>query len=417
MQKLPQTVRERLKPGSAVAAHPDADILTAFAERSLLEPERAHVLAHLSTCGDCREILALALPAIDTGTVTPVSVAVRRSWVTWPAFRWGFATAGVALIGLGVAEFEHLRPTHSATVAKQVLPVAVVTEMKKEQAVPAGAALAAPQNASGKSTSIKKKDLSSLAKTERRLLSNEPQPHSLNQALPSPPAFVAEQQKPNASGQTAQSEMVEVQVQSQPVNAQTADSHIAKSSPANGTAEQFFGYNSGPLSRAKPADIEPIQGGAAGGKLATPRWSITGVGSLQRSFDQGRTWQDVSVDASTPAGVSGTPTGVGGPMKAAAAKQTSMSAPMAAKVSGTPTFFRAVTAAGNEVWAGGSNAALFHSTDGGDHWTRILPSFSNAMLTGDIVTVEFSDPQHGTVTTSTPEIWITTDDGQTWQKQ
>jgi photosystem II stability/assembly factor-like uncharacterized protein len=39
------------------------------------------------------------------------------------------------------------------------------------------------------------------------------------------------------------------------------------------------------------------------------------------------------------------------------------------------------------------------------------------VLTGDVVRIEFPDPQHGTVTTSTPEIWITTDDGQSWQKQ
>jgi photosystem II stability/assembly factor-like uncharacterized protein len=37
-------------------------------------------------------------------------------------------------------------------------------------------------------------------------------------------------------------------------------------------------------------------------------------------------------------------------------------------------------------------------------------------LTGDITALEFSDQQHGRITTSTPALWITADDGQTWQK-
>jgi photosystem II stability/assembly factor-like uncharacterized protein len=72
---------------------------------------------------------------------------------------------------------------------------------------------------------------------------------------------------------------------------------------------------------------------------------------------------------------------------------------------------------GTEVWAGGSTGALFHSSDGGNHWTRVVPLFAGSTLTGDVVTVEFSDPQHGKITTSTPEVWTTTDAGQTWQKQ
>jgi photosystem II stability/assembly factor-like uncharacterized protein len=76
--------------------------------------------------------------------------------------------------------------------------------------------------------------------------------------------------------------------------------------------------------------------------------------------------------------------------------------------------FRAVAAAGTDVWAGGSG--LYHSLDAGNHWTRIVPASADAMLTGDIVSLEFSD-QHGKVATSTAEIWITTDGGQNWQKQ
>jgi len=79
--------------------------------------------------------------------------------------------------------------------------------------------------------------------------------------------------------------------------------------------------------------------------------------------------------------------------------------------------FRAVSAQGAEVWAGGSSAMLYHSADYGAHWVRVLPFSSGAALTGDITSIEFSDPQHGRVITSAGEVWITADDGQSWRRQ
>jgi hypothetical protein len=411
MRKLPQFVRERLKASPAVTAHPDADHLTAFAERLLSEPERANVLTHLASCTDCREILSLALPPIDTGIVARGSFAVRRSWLEWPAFRWGFATAGVALIVLGAVQFEHHRSATSAMLAKQVAPAPIATPVQKEVA-PVTSTLEPDQNVSDKSAHVAKKD----ALPERRLhhLPAEAQAPTAGRLQAPPPALVANA-PPNAA--PSASETVEVQTQSATVSAQTAGSQLAKASPANGSAEQFFGYNSGPLSRAKPADIVPAQVGAASAVLAKARWSITAVGGLQRSLDQGKTWQDVDVNSTAAPVASGAAAGIGGGITSVKIRPDVMHRSMAEKAMVTPIFFRAVTAAGNEVWAGGSNAALFHSTDGGNHWTRVLPSSSGVVLTGDVVTVEFADPQRGTVTTSTPETWNTSDGGQTWQKQ
>ena len=78
--------------------------------------------------------------------------------------------------------------------------------------------------------------------------------------------------------------------------------------------------------------------------------------------------------------------------------------------------FRAVAAFGNEVWAGGSAAMLYHSSDSGVHWARIIPFAGGAMLTGDISSIEFSDAQHGAITTSTGEVWRTADGGRTWRR-
>jgi len=39
------------------------------------------------------------------------------------------------------------------------------------------------------------------------------------------------------------------------------------------------------------------------------------------------------------------------------------------------------------------------------------------LLTGDISSIQFSDLEHGKVATSTGELWLTSDNGHTWQKQ
>ena len=83
MQKAPKIAIERLRVNPPAANHPDADVLTAFSERSLPEVERGIVLEHLALCADCREVLALALPefslfqAIHAAEVFPLSSSPR----------------------------------------------------------------------------------------------------------------------------------------------------------------------------------------------------------------------------------------------------------------------------------------------------------------------------------------------------
>ena len=135
------------------------------------------------------------------------------------------------------------------------------------------------------------------------------------------------------------------------------------------------------------------------------RWSISAAGALQRSFDQGTTWQTVDVNSSA-ATLELTTT------SRAKAKDSSKGL----KRDASP-LFRAVSAAGADVWAGGSAGALYHSRDAGIHWTRIVPASAGTPLTGDIVSLEFPDTQHGKLSTSASEVWTTSDAGQTWQKQ
>jgi hypothetical protein len=147
------------------------------------------------------------------------------------------------------------------------------------------------------------------------------------------------------------------------------------------------------------------------GLRSFPRWAIASSGALQRSFDAGRSWEDVSPSQTSLANGAQTES-------TAELKPQYRDNKIRKKDQANPApIFRAVSAYGPEVWAGGSSAMLYHSPDSGSHWTRVVPLEANASLTGDIVGVEFSDAQNGKVSTSAGEIWTTDDDGETWHKQ
>jgi photosystem II stability/assembly factor-like uncharacterized protein len=133
---------------------------------------------------------------------------------------------------------------------------------------------------------------------------------------------------------------------------------------------------------------------------------------LQRSFDQGQSWQDVNVAANAMSADVFSFKQQTAEVSAKSTARQSLKKSMAA-----PVTFRAVTANGLDVWAGGSQGLLYHSTDNGNHWIRVVPVTAGAALTGDIISLDFPDFQHGKVTTSVPEIWTTSDAGQSWQKQ
>ncbi len=226
------------------------------------------------------------------------------------------------------------------------------------------------------------------------------------------------------------------------IDGAVAQDKVARTEPAQDLrslanvpiSEPSGNYGSGELKidRAKPAETtvhidDGVKKAAAGGApfqapvragraLAAPRWSITSSGALQRSFDQGNTWQDVNVSNSARGdSFHGAAASLDLAAKASTAK--AKDAERDAKGDTSTLTFRAVIANGTEVWAGGSAGMLYHSVDSGATWLRVVPSSSGSDLSGDIVSIQFSDGMHGRVTTSTPEVWTTSDAGQTWQKQ
>ena len=61
MAQLPQTVRLTLKRMVPPGVHPEPGQLAAFAEQALPRHQRASMLNHLASCGECREWLRLTI--------------------------------------------------------------------------------------------------------------------------------------------------------------------------------------------------------------------------------------------------------------------------------------------------------------------------------------------------------------------
>jgi len=490
MDKVPKIVGERLKAGAAAVDHPDPDLLTAFSERSLPEQERSQVLAHLARCGDCRDVLALSLPAEEPSVA--VIRPIRGRWLTWPRLRWGLVAAGVIVVGsFGLLRYRET--SHPAMVASyDAPPMRGTANEAKTQAEPLPATRLAPATNEEKKTSQaeflndqtkfkpapetdkefdrleqfakleppvrdQRLDAGSAAKGPLRTqsLPHGPKPptqqwqlnvngNANNNAYASqaqtpapavPPEFARQQSSnqvvataqapaPSAPGSTVGGP-VTVDKQAQDLNALAMEARSVTPPSSRGASAGAEVARAKPA--ATPAANAPKADAADAYSISTAngsnfaqtsqlvpesaRWSINATGSLQRSLDQGKSWQDVDVTGG--AGIAG---GVN-LRKAMKASREKALAKDKADMKQAPVVFRAVSANGPDVWAGGSGGHLYHSTDAGAHWVQVVPSWSGVELTGDIVSLQFADPLQGRIVTSSSEIWTTADAGQTWQKR
>ena len=154
MPELPNLLRQRLAgtqngpaqlhPKATVhpeaTAHPDADTLTAYVEQLLTASERQTVVAHLSVCEPCREVVVLSqreLPELATQTVlAPAPVSRWRRLLT-PAFGLAASVAAMAIIAVLVLQ---LPQKSGQQAAKPATP-----ETQQAKATPVGDQTAAPE--------------------------------------------------------------------------------------------------------------------------------------------------------------------------------------------------------------------------------------------------------------------------------
>lgn len=448
MNKLPNIVRARL---SAVQAgdHPDPDLLTAFAEQALAEQERFKVLTHLSRCSDCREVLAVAMPSLSTAalaTASSIDTGRRRSWFHWTAVRWGAAAACVVIVGSAVLmKRDVLMKPPARTIAPQNDDAGLTysgddadNKRKDLSVVPAPQPASPPPSVRDEKRAVE----APLASTRRQAQLFTPVPNqkkalASNSTLPVPPPVLAGRMRPEFAhsatgsgaavggtagvGSLASTPTANESLDLLPSNGRIIAAPAAPSKPAAQATEEVQVTAAAPVIETDAAGAREKQ--ELPGKAKAPsgvalydalvpapsqdsstqtvlakeaarkaemkrvetlrppvaRWTISADGQLQHSVDSGKTWQPVAVAENAT--------------------------------------FRALSANGPDLWVGGASGLLYHSTDAGTHWMQVKPATADATLTADIAAIEFINVRQGKITTSTGEVWITTDGGQSWRKQ
>jgi hypothetical protein len=381
MAKLLNVVVSRLSGKAGVpVTHPDANLLAAFAEHTLLPRERVAISAHLAGCVECREYLALASAAEEPKMSVVAGTArtlLRRRFAEW---RW-MVTAGVACCILAVALQVYIEPParlHGYQVASSPPKAAESLTGDARNAEP----LKEPAKViPGRQFKFEHRE----AKPAERAQRAEKTEIAPQLMVPAPPVgtspapavdTVFALRSMEAPKTDAASGFVEPERHSPlpPGMAPTTSGFVA-GAPPNAAMEQIRPTSK----RVSLKALARLSPGVLWSINASPDTSGNPRGVVQRSRDAGQTWETV---------------------------------PLSEHVS-----FRAVAAIGPEVWAGGAGGTLFHSSDGGSHWTEVTVTGGSVKPTGAVVRIDLRAPGELTVTTSAGEDWSTFDAGSHWLRR
>ena len=459
MTEVPKIVYDRLRAALPELAHPEADLLSAFAEQALSATERDGVLRHLALCVECRDVVALALPPADmaplqTAPQTADEDGARRTVsqagapaphklsFAWPSLRWAALAAGVAVAAavllvhpgkLNQATLPSVNPQVATTAppasgpeigSSSIPSSAPSSPIASSPTDQPRAVMAKTEEARSKSELRLSKKLKAgqvvtpSARAESGMLLAD----NMMDSRQTPKRSAAPSDRARAFGYDARSsqaatETVEV---SGAAAAVTTEPSAENALMARNNAPR----NDAPaIEKAKPAPQEmegredqKAQAAAVPGparslarnvmsaaKLASPASptqarSVTWAimaGVLQRSLDSGQSWQD-ALHADHP-------------LLCYASRDA-------------------------DVWTGGRAGTLFHSADNGVTWVQVQPSIKARQLSSDITHIELrNDELHGNVggefrdnasppaeillSTSNNQIWSSADDGKTWAKK
>ncbi len=420
MTEVPKVVHDRLraalpKQAGTGESHPDADLLTAFAEQALSTTEREGVLEHLARCGDGRELIALALPAVDT-VATPVEAEAERAGATpqrkltfgWPSLRWAALAAGVVaaaavfLLHPGKLNQTTQPPVNSqvATNAQpipgpQIASAPLASPAMNQSAISAKPAAAPLKSELRLSKKLKAGEVaapslqpgSGILLAESKIAGNR---QDLKEAdkLSAPSSAGAQAFNYNAPNIPRSSEAVEVIAESSAVQAEVSSDvaqnaqNITKAKPASqpeASQSQNAFVATGAEASVQARNVMSMA------KLAAPTsprmrnvtWTIA-AGVLQQSLDSGQSWQ-TAVHADHP--------------------------------------LLCYASHDQDVWTGGQAGTLFHSADSGVTWLPVQPSIKAQPLTSDIIHIDVHASAELVISTSNNEIWSSADNGKTWEKK
>ena len=484
MPELPNLLRQRLAATenglpqvhseSTVRAettvHPDADTLTAYVERLLTAAERQTVVAHLSVCGPCREVVVLSQPELsELATQTVLAPAPVSPWrrLLRPAFGLAASVVAMAIIAVMVLRL----PQKSAQQA------ANPTEAQQAQATPAKDQITTPEQPkaaaprpSANTLSAARMDLDRNADEARNQLKSAGPSRAKvatafmasASAAPAPPvpALTAGLQKKDYvntdffAANNAESVALESQSRNEfpsapqpqtaaagtlfsantkitgfsdiPTNAAgSSNVHILTPNPPS----KPLTYKVGQLASATirglhlRTNIAPnLRAGALGAS------TMGEPGSFSSTLLKSQTAEVKAAPEKAEAGSLAASDALSPGALSAPGFMPRESAPTSWKVVGgkliksagqsqweeaypSASFeFSIVTTRGNDVWAGGSHASIIHSRDGGLTWETVR---LGEAATGTIVSI-MAGTLNVQVKTSDNQLWSSTDAGKTW---
>lgn len=437
MMELDKKIREGLvrQAAAPAASHPDPDLLTAFVEQALSQPERQQVLQHLSLCTDCREVVALSLPEVDAAPVA-VSRPETSIWHRWLVVRWAAAAAAVVVVAGAVTLYQTNQPRQ---MAKIVDGPAAIADMQARQAKPASpvatshAAVSQAEVPPTETTTAAKKSVESKPSEPAVVAGAVPQDRVASVAKAKAPAERADQIARNVS------QPIPAPVAAPPVNSVAAMQSPNLKTPADvavlerpvqvqgGTyagAGANAAFPSGDGHALRPSGDQPVQTYDQGDATFT----VADAGTRRNGVTFGRGAEAKTLARREPLGV--------GMFSTAPAPMPN--APMLAHGWSVTTdgllkrshgindshtvrvadgvFFKAVAETGSEVWAGGIGGALYHSVDDGRNWMKVMPSAGEQPLIADIVSIHATQRGAAELSTSNGERWMTVDGGQHWTR-
>jgi hypothetical protein len=414
--------------------HPDANLLAAFAEKTLTEKERDQVLIHLSQCTDCRDIAALAVPE-ESEAPESAWVAEKRRWSPWLVLRWGALAAVLGALTIvlvlhpdrwngrrDISREAHTPvPPENLSIGPRATPPGPSAVPPPESA-PVTARMEARQSADKMAASANasehRRDLP-LEEKEERAKAREQVTLMASSRAPAPvvalnmPAAKAEKDEDKGGNALTAKAHAGPGLPAAPAGEPMAASETAgRASGASQTTQKAIRVSTSSVAEARGgAGISAAQ--AAPTKSVTPLYapSTVSVMAQARTVEMKASRKEAEFGAGQPAALwSVLPDGK-----------------VQRSTNGGKTFeqihiargikFGTIATLGNDVWAGGAGGALFHSIDGGATWTRTNISSAGNIVTEYITTILLHDPQHLTVITAFGSQWVSEDGGQNWQKQ
>ena len=415
--------------------HPDPDVLTAFAEQALSAAEREAVLQHLARCGDCRELVALSIPPLESRAQpvaaeesdAPVSVGKNaggetsgyRSWFAWPTLRWAALAAG--LVAAGGILLIHPGKPGAVPEAKQQ---AASTAPRPEETTVAKQDAPAPNNALNEKLSEKKP-----APAEQAFSRDKESKLAYPAAAPAAQVMDRGQIAAGAGGKDlaagespaspalsppapVSSETVEVNGGAMAVNTEEAQNDVSVSGMRAGAPMIISKAKAAKADSNEPSALQRQEGldkkQATTDTTAQQQRAVAGTGTLASNLRPYANKADFLQLTQSPAQWAIHGNELQRSLDAGVMWQT---------VLHTERPLLCYAVGGKDIWAGGKGGNLFHSVDGGITWSQVHPSAQQQTLSDDVTHIEIRSPSQVTLFTSNSQSWSTMDGGKTWAKK